>query len=693
MSKFVIECPKCHKYVEASSGLFGTGMFAKRRIKCSCGEQINIQTEKLSSRKCPHCGNDVVFDQSKGDKAKCPVCHEPINTMAEQDKTVEFSCGQCGIRLRAQKGADTYTCPVCDCVNDVAERAAQEKIKRDGLASIIKYEGDNSTFIWKHPIEDFNYGSQLIVHESQEAVFFRDGMALDLFGPGRYTLETQQLPMLEKLYKLPTDNDGTFHTEVYFINKTVQMGIKWGTPDKVRFIDPLTGTPLELGASGEMNLAVEDSRKLLIKLVGTMKGIAWKTKTESLPETITCEKCGQTLYTVNAAGNTLVCDNCRHTNIIRVSPSFTKSLQASFRPMISNAVKTNLPSVIKANDIDILEIDEKLDLISASLREKIKVGFEEYGLTVPQLYVTSVVLPENDPNFKRIRELHTIVLQTRVIQAEATVKTAEAASKAQYRKAEEQAAAAVEAARREAEMQRQMTQTEVARREAERKVIEAQAEAQAERMKGLTEAEIMAAKGYSQKDVLQSEVQKAYAEGIGNMGSGVSIGGGGSMMGDIMGLGVGMAAMGAIAPQIGNMMSGLNTNLQQTAVDAQSAPVASKVNGWTCPTCGTKDITSKFCPDCGAKKPEPKPAGAWTCPNCGTEGVTSKFCPECGARKPEEPKGWTCPACGAKDITGKFCPDCGAKKPDEPKGWICPECGTKNIMSKFCPECGYKKGE
>ena len=207
-----------------------------------------------------------------------------------------------------------------------------------------------------------------------------------------------------------------------------------------------------------------------------------------------------------------------------------------------------------------------------------------------------------------------------------------------------------------------MTQTEVARREAERKVIEAQAAAQAERMKGLTEAEIMAAKGYSQKDVLQSKVQKAYAEGIGNMGSGVSIGGGGSMMGDIMGLGVGMAAMGAIAPQIGNMMSGLNTNLQQTAVDAQSTPVASKVNGWTCPTCGTKDITSKFCP-------------------------------ECGARKPEEPKGWTCPACGAKDITGKFCPDCGAKKPDEPKGWICPECGTKNIMSKFCPECGYKKGE
>ena len=104
-----------------------------------------------------------------------------------------------------------------------------EKVKREGLASIIKYEGDNETLVWKHPIEDFNMGSQLIVHESQEAIFFRDGQALDLFGPGRYTLETQQLPILEKLYDLPTNPEGTFHSEVYFINKAVQMAIKWGT--------------------------------------------------------------------------------------------------------------------------------------------------------------------------------------------------------------------------------------------------------------------------------------------------------------------------------------------------------------------------------------------------------------------------------------------------------------------------------
>ena len=177
-------------------------------------------------------------------------------------------------------------------------------------------------------------------------------------------------------------------------------------------------------------------------------------------------------------------------------------------------------------------------------------------------------------------------------------------------------------------------------------------------MQGLTEAEIMAAKGYNQKDVLHAEVQEAYAAGIGNMGSGVSIGGGGSMMGDLMGLGVGMAAMGAIAPQIGNMMSGMNPN----AVQQPSAPVQPAAEGWTCPSCGKAGISFKFCPDCGAKKPEPKPAGGWTCPKCGTENITSKFCPECGAKKPEEKKGWTCPECGTKDISFNFCPNCGHKK-------------------------------
>lgn len=610
MSKFVIECPNCGKYAEAR-----TGFFARKKIDCACGYVIDVKTDKLTDRKCPHCGNDVVFDASKGDKAKCPVCGEPINTSAEKDKMIEFSCVQCGIRLRTDKSAESYTCPVCDCVNDVQERVMSEKIKHDGLASVIKYEGDNDTFIWKHPVEDFNLGSQLIVHESQEAIFFRDGQALDLFGPGRYTLETQQLPMLEKVYKLPTDTEGTFHSEVYFINKTVQMGIKWGTPEKVRFIDPLTSVPLEIGASGEMNLMVSDSRKLLIKLVGTMGGIAWEDR-----------------------------------------EGFTKSLQSSFRPLIATAVKSNLVTSIKDQQIDLLEIDEHLEEISESLRQKITSGFEKYGLTIPQLYVTSVVLPENDPNFKRIRELHTVMLQTRVYQAEATVKTVQAQAEAGYRTAQEQSRAQIEAARRQAELEKQTTETEIAKRAAERTVIHAQAEAQAQRMAGLTEAEIMAAKGYSQKDVLQAEVQKAYAEGIGNMGPAVSGGGGGAgIVGDMLGLGVGMAAAGAVAPQIGTMMQGFQTGLNQQ----NASPAVG--TGWDC-TCGTKNIQSNFCPNCGN-------------------------------RRPSANSGWDC-ACGTKNIQSNFCPNCGAKRPEPamPLTWDCPDCGTKNIVSGFCPNCGRKRG-
>lgn len=323
MSKFVMECPNCGKYVEAK-----TGFFARKKIDCSCGYTIDVRTDKLTSRQCPHCGNDVVFDQSKGDKAKCPVCGEPINTMAEQDKTVEFSCGQCGVRLNTAKGVSSYICPVCDHINDVAERVKSEEIKKDGLASIIKYEGENETLVWKHPIEDFNLGSQLIVHESQEAIFFRDGQALDLFGAGRYTLETQQLPILEKIYSLPTDTEGTFHSEVYFVNMTTQMGIKWGTDSKVRLFDPMTGMHIELGASGEFNIHVTNSRKLLLKLVGT---------TASLKQDQLLGNNGKGL----------------------------------FRSLVMTQVKSFLAATIRENAINVLEIDERLMELSEALRLRI----------------------------------------------------------------------------------------------------------------------------------------------------------------------------------------------------------------------------------------------------------------------------------------------------------------------------------
>lgn len=618
MSKFVIECPKCRNYAEAS-----TGLFAKRKIQCACGNTIDVRTEKLATRKCPKCGNTVIYDQSKGEKALCPVCHEPINTTALQLKTVEFSCAQCGIQLHASKADPVCVCPVCGCENNVEQRAVTEKIKKDGLASIIKYEGDNETLVWKHPIEDFNFGSQLIVHESQEAIFFRDGQALDLFGAGRYTLQTQQLPLLEKIYKLPTDTEGTFHSEVYFVNLATQMGIKWGTDSKVRLFDPASGLHIEIGASGEFNIRVTDSRKLLLKVVGTTGGLGQE----------------QLLGIGNGKG--------------------------FFRSMVMTQVKSYLAQTIKENAINILEIDEHLMALSGALRERINAALDEYGLTMPEFYVSRIVTPDDDPNFRRMKEQYA---EQYLLVRQEGIRKAEAEAAADRKAVEAQTAARMKIIG--------------AQGEAEALKIQKQAEAEAYRMQAEAEAAEMRMKGYTYQQETSRQVGlEAMKNGL---GGGANAAG---ALGDLAGLGVSLGAMGSVIGMTKDALSPMT----QDAAQMGAAVGAAVAGGWDCPACGHKNITTNFCPDCGGKKPEAKTG--WDCAQCGTKNIQSKFCPNCGAKKPEESSGWTCPDCGTKDILSRFCPNCGARKPEEKHGWICPECGTKNIMTNFCPNCGRKKDE
>lgn len=561
MSKFVIECPQCGKYAEAK-----TGFFARKKIDCSCGYTINVRTDKLASRECPHCGNMVVFDQSKGEKALCPVCHNPINTITEQNKMGEFSCVQCGIRLRVDKSAATYTCPVCECINDVAERLASEKIKKDGMASIIKYEGDNETFVWKHPIEDFNLGSQLIVHESQEAIFFRDGQALDLFGAGRYTLETQQLPLLEKIYKLPTDTERTFHSEVYYINLTTQMGIKWGTDSKVRLFDPASGLHIELGASGEFNIRVINSRKLLLKLVGTASGLGQ----------------AELLGDGNAKG--------------------------FFRAMVMTQVKSFLAQTIRENGINVLTIDEHLMVLSAALQEKINAGLDAYGLTMPEFFVSRILTPDDDPNFKRMKEQY--AEQYLLIRQE------------QIKKSEAEAAASRKAVEAQTAAQLKIIG---AQGEAEALKIKRAAEAEGYRLQAAAEAEEMRMKGYTYQQETSRQVGlEAMKNGIGGAESSGLLAG----IGDLAGLGIGLGAMGSVIGMTKDAVGTMFTESGQMVRNVPGVPQISSFS-WNC-SCGQKNLTGKFCPECGLRYPET--ASEWICAECGTRN-TGKFCPECGAKR------------------------------------------------------------
>ena len=226
------------------------------------------------------------------------------------------------------------------------------------IFEVIKYEGDNSTFIWKHPCEDFNTASQLIVHESQEAIFFMNGQALDSFGPGHYTLETENIPLIRRITNIPTGGVTPFHCEVYFINKTEQMAIGWGTNSKIQYVEPTYGFPISIGASGEMALSVADSRKLLIRLVGT----------ERILE--------------------------------------RNQIATYFRAFLMTRVKTYIAQEMKASSINIFEIDEKLEEFSAAIKEKLDNDFLEYGVNLKKFFVTTVVKPDGDVQYERFKDLH-----------------------------------------------------------------------------------------------------------------------------------------------------------------------------------------------------------------------------------------------------------------------------------------------
>ncbi len=226
------------------------------------------------------------------------------------------------------------------------------------VAQIIKYEGDNSTFIWKHPCEDFNTQTQIIVHESQQAVFYMNGQILDTFEAGRHTLETQNIPLIGKFFNKVFDNQTPFHCEVYFINKTEQMAVKWGTDSKIEYVEPTYNFPIQIGASGEMTLRVKDGKKLLVKVVGTEKGLT-------------------------------------QTRLVQ-----------KFRAFLMTRFKTYLSTYIRENKINIFQIDEKLTEISADMQNLLVPDFDEYGVSLIHFFVTTVVKPEDDKTYRRFKDLH-----------------------------------------------------------------------------------------------------------------------------------------------------------------------------------------------------------------------------------------------------------------------------------------------
>lgn len=386
------------------------------------------------------------------------------------------------------------------------------------IASIIKYEGDNSTFVWKHPCEDFNTTTQLIVHESQEAIFFLNGQALDLFGPGRHTLETQNIPILRRFINIPTDGETPFHCEVYFINKTEQMSIRWGTDSKVQYVEPTYKFPISIGANGEMTLSVDDSRKLLVKLVGTERVLG------------------------------------------------RQQLTTYFRSILMTKVKTYIAQTMRANAINIFEIDENLETFSADIHTRLIPDFQDYGIRLNRFYVTTIVKPDGDPQYEKFKELH-------------------------FRQYADIAEAKL----------RQQTDVIYAQTEAQKVVIDSQAQATKRIQEGYT---YLQERGF---DVAQDAARNEATGQFSNMG---------------IGLGMMAGVGGTVGSMVGNAITtafaGMNTPSEQSIPNrfcdqcgAELTPGAAfcdecgapQTPSDTCLKCGFKFIKpGKFCPKCGARR-------------------------------------------------------------------------------------------
>ena len=224
------------------------------------------------------------------------------------------------------------------------------------IVEVVKYNGKPDTMAWKYPNEELGTWTQVIVNETQEVVFVKEGKILDVLGPGRHTLSTENIPLLSKLINLPFGGKSPFKAEIWYINKIVALDVKWGTAPAIQLQDPKYHVFVPLTAFGQFGIQVSDSKKFLTKLVGVL-------------------------------------------------PSFEHDVLVKyFRGLLVSNVKNIISNYLVKKEISLLEINAYISDISLELENKIKPELEKYGIDLVNFYVTSIEAPEEDTAVIKLKD-------------------------------------------------------------------------------------------------------------------------------------------------------------------------------------------------------------------------------------------------------------------------------------------------
>lgn len=224
------------------------------------------------------------------------------------------------------------------------------------IVEVVKYDGSPDVFAWKYPNSELGTWTQLIVNETQEAILFKGGKVCDVFGAGRHTLSTENIPILRNVVNLPFGGRSPFTAEVWFINKVFSLDIKWGTSTPIQLQDPKYKVFVPVRGFGQFGIRIEDSQKLLMKLVGTL-------------------------------------------------PQLDKSnILKYFRGVYLTKAKDAIASYLVHKNISVLEINAYLEEISAFLQERMAPLFAEYGIGLTSFYVNDINVPEEDDGVKQLKK-------------------------------------------------------------------------------------------------------------------------------------------------------------------------------------------------------------------------------------------------------------------------------------------------